>query len=1152
MASEALTDCLRETLARFDRGGEPRTTSEVAESLDLGRRSTYERLERLVDHGELDTKKVGASARVWWRPAGAGPPDGSASAAESLVEDVLDEAAVGVFVLDAEFDVAWINDAARRYFGVDRERALGEDKRTLVRERVAPVVEDSDSFAETLLSAYDDNAATERFECRVTPGENRRERWLEHRSKPITAGKYAGGRVELYYDITERKLTELARKQERKQFESMVDAVEEYAIFTLDPAGRVRSWNHGAERIKGYDADEAIGEHVSVFYTDEDRASSVPERNLEAAARVGSVEDEGWRVAKDGSRFWANVTITAIRDDDGELKGYTKVTRDMTDRRRRERQVRRQRDELKRELDDVFDRIDDAFVGLDTEYRITYVSDRAADLLGRAPGELAGREFAEAFPEVVGTRFERESFRAMDTQEQRSFEAYYDPLDAWFETTLFPSDTGLSVYFRDVTERKERERELERYESIVETVDDGVYAVDEDGRFVMANDAFCEMAGREREELLGREARVVYDDALAPRAEEQAMSVAAGERDVAVLEFELHTKDGGRLPVEARFAPFRIGDEYGRCGVVRDVSDRLERERELRRRVRQQEVVADLGQRALEDTDVDELMRTAVEAVAETLDTDYCKVLDLDDDADELLLREGVGWNDGLVGEASVSAVEDDSQAAYTLASAEPVVVSDLDAETRFSGPDLLTDHDVRSGISVVIGPREDPWGILGTHDTDTTEFSAYDVTFVQSVANVLATAIGRRRDEQVLRRQREQLAALNGINEVVRDITDAAIDQSTREEIEETVCDRLVETESYLFAWIGEADVATRDVTVRTETGASGYLDEVQISAEPGDNRGEGPTARALRTGEIQTVSDVRTAPEYEPWRDAAEEYGFRSSAAIPIVHEGTVYGVLNVYAERPDAFAEPERTVIGQLGEVVGHAIAATERKRALMGDEVTELEFRIADVFDAVGADGDGDGRIRIDSAVPVKDGEFLVYGSATPDAAGDLETLVGAIPHWTDVTFRGDPEADDETGFELRLSDPPVLAALASVGGSVDEAVIEDGDYRMRLHLSPGADARQIIDTVREAYPDAEMAKRRQRTRADVPDDRDLSGLDALTERQRTALEAAYHAGFFEWPRDSSGEDVAESLGVSPATFHQHLRKAEKEVIRTVLS
>ncbi|WP_176548269.1 PAS domain S-box protein [Natrinema sp. CBA1119] len=121
-----------------------------------------------------------------------------------------------------------------------------------------------------------------------------------------------------------------------QQFRALVDAVEEYAIFRLDSEGTVVSWNPGAERIKGYAAEEIIGRHFSTFYTDEDRAANVPENNLTGAVEQGSIEDEGWRVRADGSRFWANVTITAIRDDDGDLEGFAKVTRDMTDRKRAE------------------------------------------------------------------------------------------------------------------------------------------------------------------------------------------------------------------------------------------------------------------------------------------------------------------------------------------------------------------------------------------------------------------------------------------------------------------------------------------------------------------------------------------------------------------------------------------------------------------------------------------------------------------------------------------------------------------------------------------------------------------------------------------------------------------------------------------------
>jgi len=1411
MSSRALPDSLRETLGVFDGSRVPRTTTEVAERLDLGRRSTYDRLERLVDRGRLETKKVGASGRVWWRPpppSRAGRPEGTpgSPATDGPLGGVLDGADVGVFVLDEAFEVVWANEAAGRYFGLDPGRVLGRDKREIVESCTAPAVEDAGSFAETVLATYEDNTYAERFECRVTAGEGREGRWLEHRSEPIESGARAGGRVELYHDVTERKRSERASRRARGRFESLIEAVEEYAIFTLDAEGRVRSWNPGAERIKGYGSEEILGEPVSTFYTGSDRAAGVPARNLAAARREGSVEDEGWRVRADGSRFWASVTITSIRDDDGTLAGYAKVTRDMTDRRERERAIRRerdllektletspvgilvldpggtvvrangraeellcptapglegesylepewevrtesgepvagadhpvarvletgssvrgfdhevtlpdgtdrwlsssaapvlddegevervvvaledvtrfeeqtrrlerQRDDLRTELDDVFERVSDGFFGLDTELRFTYVNERAEDLLGACEHDLLDVPIWETLePGPIA----REVFdEVLETQEPTTFEEYYEPLDTWFENHVYPSETGLSVHFRDVTERKERERELERYGTMVSAIDDGVYVVDESGRFTTVNEAYAEMTGYSREELLGAPVSTVVDEATRDRAAELERELATGRRETARLEASLETatgdrlpaeatfallptddgayervgvvrdvterkererelelyeaavetiddgvyivdddnrfrlvndahaeltgyareellgshasrvttegslalaegrleglvdsdseaatvrtelvpRDGDRVPVETRFAPFPLGEErYGRVGVVRDITDRRARERNLRDRMRQLEAIADLGRSALGDPDLDALMAEATETVAAVFDADYCKVLDLDPGAAELLLRQGVGWDEGVVGSATVSAVADDSQAAHTLRSAGSVVVEDLEAERRFDGPDLLTDHDVRSGISVPIGSREDPWGILGVHDTDRREFSERDADFVQSVANVLATAIDRRDRERELERRNEQITALNSLNGVVREITGAVIDRSTREEIEATVCERLAETDSYLFAWIGDVDVASRTVRLRTEAGVEGYLDGVTISVDPDDERSEGPTGRALRTGEIQTSQDVRTEDRYAPWRDHVEAHGFRSSAAIPIAHEGTTYGVLNVYAERPDAFEGRERTVVGQLGEVVGHAIAAEERKRALMTDEVVEAEFAIRGVPDAFGLDGGVSGRLTLDHAVPLGEDEFLLYGSATADAVGSVEALAGAFPHWGDVSFRDDV-GDDEVGFEVRLSEPPVLSVLASVGGSVERAVLEDGDLRMTLHLPPGTDVRRVTDTVRDVYPGAELLRRRQTTRPEGSLDGVRRGLAAdLTDRQRAALEAAYHAGYFEWPRETSAEELAASLDIASPTLHYHLRRAQRKAFDSLLS
>jgi PAS domain S-box-containing protein len=121
-----------------------------------------------------------------------------------------------------------------------------------------------------------------------------------------------------------------------ERFRLLVDSVRDYAIFMLDPSGRIVSWNTGAERIKGYAAAEIIGEHFSKFYPKEDVDSGKCEMELEMAARDGRFEDEGWRIRKDGTPFWANVVITALRDGSGSLVGFAKVTRDLTERREAE------------------------------------------------------------------------------------------------------------------------------------------------------------------------------------------------------------------------------------------------------------------------------------------------------------------------------------------------------------------------------------------------------------------------------------------------------------------------------------------------------------------------------------------------------------------------------------------------------------------------------------------------------------------------------------------------------------------------------------------------------------------------------------------------------------------------------------------------
>ncbi|HWH51000.1 MAG TPA: PAS domain S-box protein [Gemmatimonadaceae bacterium] len=187
----------------------------------------------------------------------------------------------------------------------------------------------------------------------------------------------------------------------------LVDRVLDYAIFALDPHGYVLSWNAGAERLKGYRPEEIIGKHFSIFYPREAIADGLPERNLAAAIANGRVEDEGWRVRKDGTRFWADVLITTLRGDDGEVLGFAKVTRDLTARRAAEEELR-QSDERFRLL--VKSVKDYAIFMLDPRGHIVTWNEGAQRIKGYTEDEIIGKHFSIFYPpeDVASGKLERE------------------------------------------------------------------------------------------------------------------------------------------------------------------------------------------------------------------------------------------------------------------------------------------------------------------------------------------------------------------------------------------------------------------------------------------------------------------------------------------------------------------------------------------------------------------------------------------------------------------------------------------------------------------------------------------------------------------------------------------------------------------------
>ncbi len=309
-----------------------------------------------------------------------------------LVESVQDYA---IFALDPDGYILSWNPGAERFKGYKADEIIGKHFSIFYpRELVA------EGFPEFELRTA---ANTGRFEdegWRIRKDGTRF--WA---NVVITALRDKSGRLVGYAkvtrDLTERREAEEALRESEQRFRLLVEGVKDYAIFMLDPDGRVTTWNDGAERIIGYRAKEIIGQHFSRFYPEEDKAADKPARELEIANRVGDYEEEGWRVRKDGSMFWSSVLITAIRNKAGELVGYGKVTRDLTERRAAEQKAiedaqrvaaeeaaRREAERRETELRELTEQLRRRTAELERQTQIAEEARIRADEANRAKGEF--------------------------------------------------------------------------------------------------------------------------------------------------------------------------------------------------------------------------------------------------------------------------------------------------------------------------------------------------------------------------------------------------------------------------------------------------------------------------------------------------------------------------------------------------------------------------------------------------------------------------------------------------------------------------------------------------------------------------------------------------------------------------------------------
>ncbi|WP_435195371.1 bacterio-opsin activator domain-containing protein [Natronomonas sp. EA1] len=388
----------------------------------------------------------------------------------------------------------------------------------------------------------------------------------------------------------------------------------------------------------------------------------------------------------------------------------------------------------------------------------------------------------------------------------------------------------------------------------------------------------------------------------------------------------------------------------------------------------------------------------------------------------------------------------------------------------------------------------------------------------------------------RTLRNQRDELDTLVRVNEAMQDAIRSLTTAGTREELERTVCERLADSELYRTVWIGRNGDVEPSVGVGLST-LGELLDALKAHDEVSWDR---PASRAVAENELVSVHRERSSVP-EPIRALAREAGILTGAAIPLSHRGTVYGVLCVYTTRGDAFSDRELAAFERLSEVIGFAIHAVRTEQLLLSEPVVELEFEVTDeeAF-FTGLTAREGGTLRIEWATPVGGGRVREFASVEGLSIETIREAAEADPHVTDFSVVS-TDAQPVIAVTFARS---VVRALLDAGANMTEAVITDGVGTLRAEVPRDASVREVVDGFLSVYDEATFVAKRVVERETTGDRWRFD--DGLTEKQGNALETAYRSGYFEWPRERNAEEVAAELGVSSATFHYHLRRAQKGV------
>ncbi|WP_435335200.1 bacterio-opsin activator domain-containing protein [Haloarchaeobius sp. TZWWS8] len=426
--------------------------------------------------------------------------------------------------------------------------------------------------------------------------------------------------------------------------------------------------------------------------------------------------------------------------------------------------------------------------------------------------------------------------------------------------------------------------------------------------------------------------------------------------------------------------------------------------------------------------------------------------------------------------------------------------------------------------------------------ETERRWFTMRAIRFEQGGETLLLVAhhdiTERKLSEQEVERRNRQLEQLNSIGRLIREIVRSLLDVSRREDVEDIVCRELADARFYDLAWVVDRGVDGR-IQPRAGAGADEFLDDV---------------AELDRTAlQRSTVGDaldgngpVVQRDESDPLQEVGAAQGLDSYLALPLTYRDARYGALVVHASRPNAFTELERDAFSLLGETLGYALNAVESRELLHGEYATELRLQVTDSRAPLAAlSRETDGTLEVTGSTTAGDGlKLFVEGQSV--SAETVTTVLEDHEQVENVNVLGSTE--DRCRFEAAIDRGSPMLSIAERGATVNSGTIENGIYTLIVETSSTADIADLVGHLQGDFDDASLrAKQRVERHSATLGEYWDSLEERLTDRQLAILEASFHAGYFEWPREADGGDVAESFDISPPTFHEHMRAGLSKVM-----